>query len=346
MLEVICSKEEFFGLEESWNDLYDRSAGVTPFQSFAFCRESLPLLSGGLHIICWYRKQELMAIFPLYLDRKGTLRFINDRHSDFCGPLMMSQASGDFHMCEAFAEHVRDTSEIRRVRLENMRCDSFQSSLQLQMKSSLLYSYSRYSLFRVVNGGADKSAVDALSQLTVKEKYRLKNIVSKMEKSGVRWKSYDKSAGDAWPERVITELTDSMVESGIRKRKYFSPQYLAFVKGVYESGQMMISVTFDGDKPLSCNLYLKNGEEFIDWMAFYVEPSNNAWNLLQFLDRFHADGGGVLNFARGIYKYKIHNYRPSVYGLDRFHYSKSLMGRTADLLTCMVSEMKRMNRSR
>lgn len=346
MISVYCTVEEFSSLESAWNELFRSAGRVTPFQSFAYCRSALPLLSGSLHVVGWYRKNVLMAIFPTYVDASGTLRFINDCHSDFCGPVVAEAAAGDFHMCEELAEHIRGCKAIRRVRLENIRYDLFQTSLQFQLKGSLVFGYSRYTFFNVPGAGAAKSVIDSLAQLTTKEKYRLKNIASKMDKSGAGWRCFDVSNGDEWPEELVTSLTDSMVESGIRKRKYFSPEYLAFVKGVYDSGSLMISATYLDGVPVSCNLYLKNGREYIDWMAFYVEPSYNAWNLLQFLSWFHENGGGVLNFARGIYMYKMHNYRPVLGDLSRFRYSRSVFGRIGDAVGCLISEVKRMNRGR
>jgi len=346
MIEIISTIEEFDKLKESWSSLFAESEYVTPYQSYTFCRSSLPLLNGDLHIIVWSKKDVLQAIFPLYIDSSGTLRFINDRHADFCGPIVTKEAKGDFHMCEEIAEHIKENKKIKRVRLENMRFDLFQTSLQFQLKGSLLYTYARYSYFTVPAAGTAKSVIDSLDHLSRKEKYRLKNIASKMEKAEAQWKSFDASHSEAWPETLIHELTDSMIDTGIRKKKYFSSNYLEFIKNVYESGNLLISATYLDDCPASCNLYLKNGREYIDWMAFYSTPSNNAWNLLQFLSWLHSNGGGVLNFARGIYMYKLHNYRPAIGSLDRLHFSKSIFGKCRDIFGCMVSEIKRMNRGR
>jgi len=346
MIKVYYTAEEMESLKGPWTELYSECENVTPYQSYGYNIAALPLLSGNLHIITWIRKNIMMAIFPFYVDSSKTLRFINDRHTDFCGPLVRKEAYGDFHMCEELAEHIKETKEIKKAKLENMRYDLFQTSLQFQLKGSFLFSYSRYSFFNVPKVGVAKSAIDSLAQLDKKEKYRLKNIASKMDKALAEWKNYDSAAGEAWPEELIATLTDSMVKAGIRKQKYFSPAYLEFVKNVYDSGLLMISSTYLEGQPVSCNLYLKNGKEMIDWMAFYVQPSYNAWNLLQFLSWFHENGGGILNFARGIYMYKMHNYRPALGSLDRLRYSKSFFGRIGDTFDCLICEIKRMARSR
>jgi len=346
MITIYSRKEDFDTLESIWNELYTKSDKVTPYQSHSFCRSALPLLSGELHITVWTRKGITLAIFPLYLDKHRTLRFINDRHSDFCGPIIAKEAIGDFHMCEEISNHIKESKLIKRVRLENMRYDLFQTSLQFQLKGSLLYSYSRYSYFNVPKAGTDKSAIDSLCQLDKKEKYRLKNIASKMEKAQAEWRSFDADKHDVWPEDLIKTLTDSMIKAGIRKKRYFSAKYLSFIKGVYQSGALLISATYLNGQPASTNLYLKNKTEYIDWMAFYTEPSNNTWNLLQFLTWLHNNTGGTLNFARGIYMYKLHNFRPALASLDRLHYSKSIIGKIGDTAGCLVCEIKRMMRSR
>lgn len=335
MIKVYASVQEMDSLREEWNDMYDKAGSVTPFQSFDCCRAALPLLSGRLHVLGWSRKGVLLAIFPLYIDAGKRLRFINDSHSDFCGPLVLPAAAGDFHMCEELADHIRECREIRRIRLENMRSDLFQTSLQYQLGGSLLYAYKQFSFFDC-----------ALEHISKKEKYRLGNIASKMEKSGAEWKSFDAARGDLWPEEMISFLTSSMMETGIRKKKYFSDRYLAFVRDVYASGKMMISATFLKDKPAACNLFLKNGCEFIDWMAFYAEPHYNSWNLLESIGWMRGNGIRTLNFARGIYPYKMHNFKPVVGSLTRLHWSRSYTGKVADLLECLVSQIKRMKRTR
>lgn len=352
MIEVIRTFEGLSALEQEWNTLYSVTPEPVPFQSYAFCRAAWDFVSSGngrneLHILVWIRKGQKLAIFPFYLDGKHCLRFLNDRHTDFCGPVLHPSAEGNFHMCEDLAEHIRECKEIRRVRLENMRSDLFQSSLQIQLKGTLLYPYKRWSFFRMSGDKEARSAVDTLNQLTTKEKYRLKNIHSKMDKSGVSWKIYDVSDED-WPSGLIDRLCEAMIENGIRKDKYFSPRFLDFLRSAYESGELSVCATLGADGPVACNLFLHSrySREYIDWIALYTNPSSNSWNLLQFIDYLHSEGGGTVNFARNIYQYKTHNYRPVIRSLDRLRYSKGIFGKAGDLLDCLVCCVKRMLKSK
>ena len=334
------------GLEDDWRRLYGCAPDVTAYQSFDYAGAALPLCEGTPHIIVWLHKGEPKAIFPCHIDSRRTLRFIADTHTDFCGPLVESAFAGDYHMCEELAEHILKTPQIRRVRLENMRSRLFQSSLQYHLKGCVLFTYRKYSFFKVPAQGDSKTAIDALSHLSTKEKYRLKNIASKMDASGVESRCFVGGA-DPWPGEVVPVLAQSMVEAGIRKPSYFSGQFLAFLKAVYEAGLMNVCVTFDGSDPISCNLLLKGiGDETVDWIALYRDPVSNGWNLLQLIRRMSEEGGGTLNFARGVYMYKMHNYRPALGDLDRLRYSKSVFGRIADIIGCLVEEIKRSSRSR
>lgn len=352
MLELFDSIDSCRSLEQDWNALYSVSPDPLPFQSFAFCLAAWEFLSSEdtrseLHILVWTRKGRRLAIFPFYLDSKRCLRFLNDSHSDFCGPVINPAAVGDFHMCEELADHIRDCRKIQRVRLENMRSDLFQSSLQLQLKGTVLYPYRRWSFFLMSGDQSARTAIDTLDQLTTKEKYRLKNIYSKMTKAGVSWKIYDISA-EKWPSRLVGDLCRYMVENGIRRDRYFSPRFIDFLRSAYESGELFVCATLDGGEPAACNLFLHSARsrEYIDWIALYKNPSSNSWNLLQFIDHLHSEGGGTLNFARNIYKYKTHNYRPVIRSLDRLRYSKSLFLRVGDVLECLVCGIKRMHRAK
>lgn len=352
MLEVIRTDDAFAALEQEWNALYSVTPDPVPFQNFAFCRAAWKFVSARdrhseLHILIWIRKGLKLAIFPLYIDGKHNLRFINDRHMDFCGPVLRPDVAGNFHMCEDIAEHIRGCREIRRICLDNMRSDLFQSSLQLQLKGTLLYPYKRWSFFRMSGDRDAKSAIDTLDQLTTKEKYRLKNIYSKMVKAGAGWKIYNISE-TAWPSELIDSLCNAMIVDGIRKDKYFSPDFVAFLRSAYDSGELSVCATLAEDGAVACNLFLHSvfSNEYIDWIALYRDPSSNSWNLLQFMDYLHSNGGGTVNFARNIYKYKTHNYRPVIRSLDRLRYSKNIFSRAGDVADCLVCCIKRMHRSK
>ena len=346
----VCDSSQGSPLEADWRRLYAISPDATPYQSIDYVRAALALCDGAPHIIAWQSKggkiTGAQAIFPCWIDRKGTLRFVADAHTDFCGPLVDPSCAGGYHLCEELAEHILATPQIRRVRLENIRSRLFQSGLQYHLKGCVLFGYRKYSVMKVPAIGGAKSAIDALAHLSTKEKYRLKNIASKMDAAGVDFRLFD--SNEAWPAELIGTLTQSMVAAGIRKPEYFSPGFLDFLKGVYDAGLMVVCATFRDGTPLACNLLLRGGAsgELIDWIALYDDPVSNGWNLLQCIRWVSAQGGGTLNFARGVYMYKMHNYRPALYDLDRLRWSRSRLGRLADLLGCLVEQSKRSRRSR
>ena len=85
--DIVNSIEAFEKLENDWNSLYQKCSELSVFQSFTFNFYSWKFLlqeEGELFIIVFNEKNSLVAIFPTYIDKKRTLRFINDSHVDFC----------------------------------------------------------------------------------------------------------------------------------------------------------------------------------------------------------------------------------------------------------------------
>lgn len=88
MIVVIEDMEGFKSLETEWNDLYSDN-DFLPFQSYEYnfisWNDMLNNQQNSLFIICYYEEnaKQIGAIFPLYVDIRKCLRFINDSHTDF-----------------------------------------------------------------------------------------------------------------------------------------------------------------------------------------------------------------------------------------------------------------------
>ena len=91
-IEVIEDIRMFKGLEIIWDDLY-RSGTYSVFQSFTInyysWKHYLSLdPNNSLFIIKVVSDSCVSCIFPFYKDNSKNLRFINDKHSDFCEILL------------------------------------------------------------------------------------------------------------------------------------------------------------------------------------------------------------------------------------------------------------------
>ena len=340
MISVICQESAFQELEGTWNELYNAADAMTPFQSFAYNWNSWHFSRGKrgtLHIVVIVRQKDkyVQAIFPCYIDGKGALRFINDRDSDFCGPIIHRDFVGDYHVYEEFSDYVKEQKEIRHVRLENLVAQSaILGYLRYFFTGAVVLNNNTYSIVNVDKlNNQPKGAIDCIGTLNSKEKYRLVNIQKKMD--GESLKVYERSNGDDYPTEVVNTLIDGMVAKGIRERQYFNGDFQTLFKSLYDAGILQVAVTMKDNEPIAANICLTMGQnKVIDWISIYSERHYNLHNLLQMISRI-SEEGGELNFARGSYEYKIHNFRPVIYNLYSLRYSRTTLGTLNDI--CHVS---------
>ena len=336
MITILSDIQEFLSYRDSWMELcQNRTRPYTPYQHFDFIYfswEHICSNMGDLHIIVLTRQNDQMvqAIFPCYIDKKKCLRFINDRHSDFCSAIIRDEFVDDYHLYAEFYEYYQTNKAIRRIQLINI-CESN------PLFANLAY-FLKGSINRVVNVCSDfyipqaddsqVSFVNGLSRLNTKEKYRLKNVLNKTADLSLR---VFESGSATFPDTVIVGLIQQMIHSGIRKAGFFDTHMMSLFRSLYDAGLLSVFVTSENEQPVAANLILKDGNEYIDWIALYSEKSNNLKNLLQVVEYVSNTGGGCLNFARGAYEYKIHNFRPALHFLFGIYHSKSFWGKIADL---------------
>ena len=336
MIKVIRTFEEVETIREDWQKLFLEAQHVTPFQSYAFTEATLKFLGEAirqLYIICVIRQKDkfVQAIFPCYIDKNGALRFINDRDSDFCGPIIHQDFVCDYHVYEEFSNHVKGQKDIRHVRFENLVTQSATLGfLRYFFTGAVVYNNNTYSIVSVDKLETQpKGAIDCIASLNSKEKYRLINVQKKMDGESLR--VYENSNGDDYPTEIVNTLIDGMVARGIRNKEYFNDDFLELFKNLFDAGLLQVAVTMKGNEPIAANICLKMGKnEVIDWIAIYSERHYNLHNLLQIISRI-AEEGGKLNFARGTYEYKIHNFRPIIYNLYSLRYSPTTLGTLNDI---------------
>lgn len=332
MIKILKTKEELILMQDSWNELYTQSSSVSPFQTFDYVLAAWNFLNekdSKLHVICVYRQKDklLQALFPFCLKKKNYLVFINDNHSDFCSEIVRKEFADDYHVYEEVADYIKSNEEIRGMRFDNQRPDSRLSAYFCYFFVSPVVvrrtAFSTVSISK--NDNQTKNVVDTLPNLNTKDRYRLKNIQKKAV--GEDFVVYSKNEGKEYPETTIKQLIDDMIDNKIRTEDYFDGRMLTLFSDLYHAGLLQVHVTLKEETPLAANLYLKSSDcnEYIDWIALYKEKKYNLDNLLATISHI-AEIGGVLNFARGTYPYKIHNFRPCISNLYRFQYSKTMVG--------------------
>lgn len=346
MIKIIQSTQEWNDFRPQWEELY-KSSSATPFQSFAFQYSSWNNMvnDGTLHIIVIIRDKDKsnIAIFPTYIDRCGILRFINGRHIDFCSALVSPEFERDYHLYEELADYIKCNCQIKGFELDNLKENNYLSSVLCYLfKGSLVTITNHWSYFNIVHSSKEDYFLDCMPHLNKKDKYKVKKMTTKLADL-----SYHKFliSECPYPNDIVEEIIDHMIQNGVRTETYFSEAFKKVVTDIYNAGLLTLGISFRGEQASSCNMCLKRGDEYINWLAIYKDGCENTLNLIQMMQDICSSGGGIFNFARGIYEYKIRNFKPEIHNLYKISYRKSNCGKIGLWMNVCIYYLKQVVKS-
>ena len=319
MIKIINNINDFNGIHECWNALYVEDSNCTPFQSFDYNYISWNRFSQtdySLFVILYYQNQEKApsAIFPFCIDSKNCLRFINEDHSDFQTAIVKELVKADLKMYEEVYEFIRKQPNIQRICLNHLRHDDLLLHYFGHVSSyARLYGTESYSYLPISNQGEEGSFIDTLRHLTAKERNRLKNIEKKATDLSFKILSAE---NDDYPEKEVNELVQIMIKNGIRSTAYFTDNLLRFIKDLYQAGVLKIGMIYRGEELGSISFYYQcNNGMCIQWIIVYSDKTYNLQAKLRIINSVYESGGGIFNFGRGTYAYKIQHFRPIIQNL-------------------------------
>lgn len=329
MIRVITDLECFKKLEREWDLLYNERFDYMPFLSFLYNYLSWVALDSKdrtLYIVCYYAEQQetACAIFPFCIDAHKCLRFINDIHTDYQTALISNKMRTNYVMYEEVFKVLMNDTSFNRLFLDHiMSNDMLLPYFGHFNRNVKIYRTENYSYFNVQKLLTDKSYIDSLRHLTSKERNRLKNIDKKLV--DVEFRILQINNGDEYPEKTVEELVSIMIANGIRTDDYFSPSLKRFIRDVYVSGLLTIALITESGNVCSLSFFYKcdRDNHLIQWMILYRDKKYNLWNKLKIFEYMYNNGGGVFNFGRGAYPYKIQHFRPVIQNLFCIDLSKS-----------------------
>lgn len=345
MIKIIENIDVLKTFRDEWNEIYRNSLNPTPFQTFDYvCHawEYVADYAKRLYIIVHIRQKDkkTLSVVPCYIDERNTLRFINDLHTDFCDIIVRSDSIADYHMWSEISDSIIACDSIQKVNFTNLRSSSYLiSNLKYFLNPSVVYSNNAYTTCFLSLIDASQPVTDALVFLRSKERARLKNVYTKINADKLC--VYDVNEGRAFPNHIVAEMVKQMVESGWRTYQYFNERMITLFRCLYDAGLLQIHLTQKENSILAANfwLYDKDKTEYIDWIAIYMDKERNLDNLLQSI-HYIAQQGKIVNFGRGTYKYKMHNFRPQIYNLYTLRWSRSIWGQIGDLFAMNLYQVK------
>ena len=320
-LRVIDTVKEFVAIESAWKALWKRSRS-TIFQSYHLNLEAYTQLLSQkkLQLILIEEKKSIQVIFPCYIDKNKRLRFINDDHFDFCGPIITEGIELN-KIFKLFAKFIQENKKVSQVVFMNL--------YDVQIASLLNYHFKKCkSLFSEVQ----HCVIDDFhewNRLTSSEKSELKRIKNKFSRATT-------TKLIAFPKKDLESLMSLMVKEGLRKQDFYNKSFIILMESIFEKGLLEIWRLEEEGHLLSLSFHLVSKDNRIVWIDFYdPKPYANIAHYIYFLENLEEKS---ISLGRGTYGYKMNNFKAMPLDLYCFYYSKNS-------LVYIISEIKRVCKS-
>ena len=308
--KVVSNIKQFALLKKNWNMVFN-SRPYSVFQSFTFNYYSWKYIldnssKNKLYIVQILEDGFPIGFFPLYIDNKNKLRFINDIHSDFCDIIL----SKDIDFSDLFKFILYDCKN-KVIQLINLKEDSLIVNFSFANNSSNLRvsSFEKYTELKVERGIFPENC----RNLLCKERSEIRRIVKKNQ--DCNHVIIDKSLA-LFPRSEILELKERMIKNGDRRDDFLPISQLNLIEMLYNNNQLEISLTRDS-KIRAILFVLINSQNLLLWIDLYDRNSYTS-TLYNYISYIGVKSLGVdicVNFGRGAYKWKLAKFRPEILDL-------------------------------
>lgn len=319
MLQVISDPKVLFGLRDELEDAYSKHKDCS-FYSPAFVVTTYEAFlnecpNNDLYFVVNKTKDKIDAYIPLYIDQNKTLRFIFDRHTDYCGVI---GEKPDFDFFKDLSKLIIKEPKIRKVDFDNLLPgDALLNYLKLFFGNGVIVS--SYNNHSFISTDINKGYFG-----TLKSKYRseLKRVQNKNE--GFAFKAID--FPQSFPKQAIVSLRNKMIEKGWRDKSFYDDKFIELSEKLYESKQLILISKWDNDDLLSLVLVFRNNYQklFTFWMTLFDEKVQyiNLSTYLDFITSIEKNDEYSFSFGRGDYDFKS-KFCPTIENLYNLRFSKS-----------------------
>ena len=306
-IKIISEIHEFSAFKDQWATIFNNK-DYSFFQTFEFNYYSwiTELCKNKLNRLCivFIVNNELAStIFPLYIDSKKRLRFINDRHADFCDAL--SNEKYDF---ELILSEINNQFKFDSVNFINLTNDSYLYHLYKEHTDSniLLKPFTKYSDLHIPIG----IFPDNVLRYRSKQKTEFRRV--KKKNADKDYQLFLKDDAD-FPIIEINQLRQRMIELGLRKANFLDENRLLLLNELYISNRILISMVKKKNDIHAISFILKNENEYLFWIDMYDNAKMiNIYNYILFLENISRDNSVNISFGRGVYDYKVANFKPDI----------------------------------
>ena len=323
---IISSQKNFLKIAEIWKIKYLTSDNYSFFQSYEwnYYWYLNNLIDTKLFIILFYKenyKHECNLICPTFIDKKGTLRFISDNHSDFCDVLANNLLATDCTtISKLFSELILNHSEIKKVNFKNFSKNNSYISILL----SKLEFNSKY--FQTVSSSSfilekKKHFPYSASHFKASNRKRINKNIKKFSNYECRLVN---SNNLEFPRKTLVRLRDYMVKKGSREINFLNDDMIKTINYLYDNHLINFNMVSYKNEVKSIIIIFKKQNSYQLWISLYMEiPHISVFTINSFLQSIMSKEDVRIDLGRGVYKFKTMNYAPTSLLLYEFYFSKS-----------------------
>ena len=307
-VRIISEIQEFFEYKDQWDAIFNKH-DYSFFQSFEFNYYSWisELSKNKLNRLCIISLKNnglVFAILPLYIDSKRRLRFINDRHADFCD--LLSEQKFEF---ETILSEIRDKFKFHSVHFINFTKDSFLYKLfkTNHLNNSLVMTHVKYSDITISAGSFPNSVIRYKS----KQKTEFRRV--KKKNLGKDHYILQKDDDQDFPINEIYKLRERIIKLRLRKDNFLDEGRLLLLRELYNSNRIFISLVKTKVNTHAISFISRNKNDYLFWIDMYDNSKMiNIYNYILFIEKISLNNSVNINFGRGVYDYKIENFKPDI----------------------------------
>ena len=307
-VRIISEIQEFFEYKDQWDAIFNKH-DYSFFQSFEFNYYSWisELSKNKLNRLCIISLKNnglVFAILPLYIDSKRRLRFINDRHADFCD--LLSEQKFEF---ETILSEIRDKFKFHSVHFINFTKDSFLYKLfkTNHLNNSLVMTHVKYSDITISAGSFPNSVIRYKS----KQKTEFRRV--KKKNLGKDHYILQKDDDQDFPINEIYKLRERIIKLRLRKDNFLDEGRLLLLRELYNSNRIFISLVKTKGNTHAISFISRNKNDYLFWIDMYDNSKMiNIYNYILFIEKISLNNSVNINFGRGVYDYKIENFKPDI----------------------------------
>lgn len=341
MIKIIDNIIDFKDKEKDWEYLYNQDTNNTPFQSFMFNYISWEYIQNNdvkLYIILYYNTRNILdAIFPLYINKKKEVRFINDIHCDYCDGIY-SNDSYKYDIIEELYKEIKNNNNIKFIYFDNLRGESpISQSLKAIQRNAFIFSTTETSGIYCKKNDSPNLLFPHLNS---RRTSRLNCSYKKC--NNIRLKIFRKG-NNLYPDKEVKLLNEIMINKGLRSKEYLNPEFMQYIKNLYNNGLVEIPIIYEGDNAQAlCFIYKwKNINHYMTWIILYSDTKYNMPLHFLYLKEMMNKEDFYLDFGRGGYDYKIQHFRPEIKNVYRLLYSKTLLGNLYIFFKINISHLRK-----